>query len=71
MDVYEAAGRNDRDTQQWFKMWNAYYNVSTGFDIVHLSNHDALAGSTLDESKPVSFSLLFQNFLSSDLEISS
>lgn len=25
----------------------------TGFDIVHLSNHDALAVLTLDESKPV------------------
>ena len=42
----------------------------TGFDIVHLSNHDALAVLTLDESKPVTVQFAIpKNFLSSDLEI--
>ena len=41
----------------------------TGFDIVHLSNHDALAVLTLDESKPVTVQFAIpKNFLSSDLE---
>ena len=40
------------------------------FDIVHLSNHDALAVLTLDESKPVTVQFAIpKNFLSSDLEI--
>ena len=42
----------------------------TGFEIVQLSNHDALAVLTLDESKPVTVQFAIpKNFLSSDLEI--
>ena len=42
----------------------------TGFEIVPLSNHDALAVLTLDESKPVTVQFAIpKNFLTSDLEI--
>lgn len=42
----------------------------TGFDIVPLSSHDALAVLTLDESKPVTVQFAIpKNFLTSDLEI--
>lgn len=42
----------------------------TGFEIVPLSNHDALAVLTLDESKPVTVQFAIpKNFLASDLEI--
>ena len=44
--------------------------TSDWIDIVHLSNHDALAVLTLDESKPVTVQFAIpKNFLSSDLEI--
>ncbi|MDB8650517.1 heat-inducible transcriptional repressor HrcA [Streptococcus australis] len=42
----------------------------TGFEIVPISNHDALAVLTLDESKPVTVQFAIpKNFLTSDLEI--
>ena len=42
----------------------------TGFEIVPLSNHDALAVLTLDESKPVTVQFAIpKNFLTSDLDI--
>ena len=42
----------------------------TGFDIVPLSSHDALAVLTLDESKPVTVQFAIpKNFLTTDLEI--
>ncbi|WPS54008.1 heat-inducible transcriptional repressor HrcA [Streptococcus sp. S1] len=42
----------------------------TGFEIVPLSNHDALAVLTLEESKPVTVQFAIpKNFLTSDLEI--
>ncbi|RXS70306.1 heat-inducible transcriptional repressor HrcA, partial [Streptococcus pyogenes] len=40
----------------------------TGFDVVQLSNHDALAVMTLDESKPVTVQFAIpRNFLTRDL----
>ncbi len=42
----------------------------TGFEIVPLSNHDALAVLTLDESKPVTSVCHSKNFLTSDLKSS-
>ena len=42
----------------------------TSFDIVQLSNHDALAVLTLDQSKPVTVQFAIpKNFLSRDLEV--